>query len=47
MSGAPRLFGPFWAVGINFSGGSIIARTGQRTIALSSDGYSWTKVTPG
>ena len=44
---APRLFGPFWAVGIQFSGGSIVARTGMRTIALSEDGYTWTEVTPG
>jgi hypothetical protein len=44
---APRLFGPFWAVGIHFSGGLIVARTGLRTIALSEDGYTWTKVTPG
>lgn len=47
LPGAPRLFGPFWAVGIRSSGGSIVARTGLRTIALSDDGYTWTKVTPG
>jgi hypothetical protein len=47
LPGAPRLFGPFWAVGIDFSGGSIIARTGLRTIALSHDGYTWNEVTPG
>jgi hypothetical protein len=44
---APRLFGPFWTVGIRFSAGTIIARTGLRTIALSDDGYTWTEVTPG
>jgi hypothetical protein len=44
---APRLFGPFWAVGIHFSGGSIVARTGLRTIGHSVDGYTWTEVTPG
>jgi hypothetical protein len=44
---APRLFGPFWSVGIDFSGGSIVARTGLRTIALSADGYTWTEVRPG
>jgi hypothetical protein len=47
LSGAPRLFGPFWAVGIDFSGGTIVARTGLRTVALSDDGYAWTRVTPG
>ena len=47
LAGAPRLFGPFWAVGIYSSGGSIVARTGLRTIALSGDGYTWTKVAPG
>lgn len=47
LSDAPRLFGPFWAVGIRYSGGLIVARTGLRTIALSEDGYAWTKVTPG
>jgi hypothetical protein len=44
---APRLFGPFWTVGIRFCAGSIIARTGLGTIALSDDGYTWTEVTPG
>lgn len=44
---APTLFGPFWAVGIRFTDGPIIARTGLRTIALSDDGYTWTEVTPG
>lgn len=47
LAEAPRLFGPFWAVGIQPSGGSIVARTGMRTIALSVDGYRWTEVTPG
>jgi hypothetical protein len=47
LPGAPRLFGPFWSVGIHFSGGSIVARTGLRTIALSADGYTWTEVRPG
>lgn len=44
---APSLFGPFWAVGIESSGGVILARTGERTIAVSKDGYTWTKVSPG
>lgn len=45
--GAPRLFGPFWNVGIETSGGVIVARTGMRTVAVSEDGYSWTEVAPG
>ena len=44
---APSLYGPFWAVGIQASGGVIIARTGLRTIAVSKNGYTWTDVTPG
>lgn len=47
LRGAPALFGPFWSVGIEFSGGLIVARTGMRTIAISPDGYSWSRVTPG
>lgn len=47
LTGAPELFGPFWAVGIQASGGWIVARTGMRTIALSKDGRSWAQVTPG
>jgi hypothetical protein len=47
LSDAPGLFGPFWAVGIETSGGVIVARTGLRTIAVSKDGYTWTKVSPG
>ena len=47
LRGAPRLYGPFWAVGIDFSGGWIVARTGMRTIAVSKDGHSWSAVTPG
>ena len=47
LSGAPHLFGPFWAVGIEASGGWIVARTGLRTIALSKGGYDWREVSPG
>ena len=47
LSGAPDLFGPFWSVGIEASGGWIVARTGLRTIALSKDGYAWNEVSPG
>lgn len=31
----------------NAGGGMIVARTGNRTIVVSPDGYSWTEVTPG
>lgn len=45
---APRLFGRFSGDTLEPSGGgTIVARTGRRTIALSQDGYTWTKVTPG
>lgn len=47
LAGAPGLVGPFWSGGIDTSGGVIIARTGSRTISVSSDGYHWTPVTPG
>lgn len=48
LAHAPRLSG---LIGtdtlVNPGGGVIVARTGQRTIALSHDGYTWTNVTPG
>jgi hypothetical protein len=47
LAGAPALFGPFRWVGINTSGGVIVARTGMRTISISHDGYHWTPTTPG
>lgn len=47
LAGAPSLLGPFRSGGIDTSGGVIIARTGMRTISVSSDGYHWTPVTPG
>lgn len=31
----------------NAGAGVIVARTGNRTIEVSHDGYAWTKVTPG
>lgn len=31
----------------NAGGGMIVARTGRRSIAVSSDGYTWNEVTPG
>jgi hypothetical protein len=49
MADAPRLS----AVGRDnvflqdAGGGVIIARTGLRTMAVSTDGYTWTEVTPG
>lgn len=51
LHGGPRL--PPWSSVLEGSGlassggGSIIAYTGRRTISLSTDGYTWTKVTPG
>jgi hypothetical protein len=47
LAGAPGLVGPYWSGGIDTSGGVIIARTGMRTISVSSDGYHWRAVTPG
>jgi hypothetical protein len=32
---------------LEFSGGVLIAYTGTRTIAVSTDGTKWTPVTPG
>ena len=45
--GAPRLFGHFGVVGIKVSGGIIVARTGDESVAVSRDGHRWTAVTPG
>ena len=45
--GAPRLFGHFSVVGIDVSGGMIVARTGNESVAVSRDGRRWTEVTPG
>jgi hypothetical protein len=44
---APRLFGHFGLVGIDVSGGMIVARTGNESVAVSRDGHRWTEVTPG
>jgi len=44
---APRLFGHFGYVGIDVSGGMIVARTGAQSVAVSRDGHRWTEVTPG
>ncbi|MFC7361295.1 hypothetical protein [Nocardioides astragali] len=45
--GAPRLSGHFAYVGIDVSGGMIVARTSMRSVAVSRDGHRWTEVTPG
>ena len=49
LAHAPRLSGG--ADGLDIlqvsGGGMIVGRTGPRTIAVSPDGYTWTKVTPG
>jgi hypothetical protein len=47
LSGAPTLFGPHGSVGLKASGGVIVAQTGYRTLAVSTDGYTWSEVTPG
>jgi len=49
LTDAPRLSGPLGMDTLEPSprGGMIIARTGSRTIAISDDGCTWTKVTPG
>ena len=44
---APRLFGHFGYVGIDVSGGMIVARTSMQSVAVSRDGHRWTEVTPG
>lgn len=45
--GAPRLLGHFGVVGIEVTGGMIVARTGSESVAISRDGHRWTEVTPG
>ena len=47
LTDAPRLSGPFGMDTLEPSGGMIVARTGRRAIAISEDGYTWTKVSPG
>jgi len=48
LPSAPQLSGPSEMDTLEASrGGVIVARTGRRTIAISSDGYRWTSVTPG
>nr|WP_300048994.1 hypothetical protein [uncultured Nocardioides sp.] len=45
--GAPRLLGDFGDVGIGVSGGMIVARTDNESVAVSKDGHRWIEVTPG
>ena len=47
LSHAPTLFGPHGSVGLDQGGGVIVARTGLRTVAVSTDGNTWSEVTPG
>lgn len=48
LPGAPRMVGDFYPDLLSNAGaGVIVARTGNRTIEVSPDGYAWTKVTPG
>jgi hypothetical protein len=47
LSGAPTLFGPHGSVGLKAGGGVIVAQTGYRTLAVSTNGYTWSEVTPG
>lgn len=47
LSGAPTLFGPHGSVSLKAGGGVIVAQTGYRTLAVSTDGYIWSEVTPG
>ncbi len=47
LAGAPTLFGPHRSVDLRASGGVIVAQTGYRTLAVSTDGYTWSEVTPG
>ena len=47
LSGAPTLFGPHGSDFLKASGGVIVARTGHQTLAVSTDGRTWSEVTPG
>lgn len=44
---APRLSDPDERSTLLSSGGVVIARTGRRTISISTDGSTWTQVKPG
>ena len=47
MVGGPRRGGLVSLDGLQTSGGTLIAKTGDRTVAVSTDGKNWQTVTPG
>ena len=47
LEGRPALFGHHGMDLLDASGGVIVARTGYDTLAISTDGYTWSEVAPG
>lgn len=47
LEGGPALFGPHGSVLLDADGGVVVAQTGHRTLAVSTDGYTWSGVTLG
>lgn len=47
LEGGPALFGHHGTDLLDASGGVIVARTGYDTLAISTDGYTWSEVAPG
>jgi len=47
LKDGPALFGPHGSTLLEANGGVIVAQTGHRTLAVSTDGYTWSEVTPG
>ena len=47
LESGPALFGPHGSVALKAGGGVIVAQTGHRTLAVSTDGYTWSEVTLG
>lgn len=47
LEGGPALFGRHGSFLLEASGGVIVAQTGYQTLAVSTDGYTWSEVTPG
>lgn len=47
LEGGPALFGPHRSVLLDADGGVIVAQTGHKTLAVSTDGYTWSEVTLG
>ncbi|WP_416955207.1 hypothetical protein ACNKF0_01655 [Nocardioides sp. T5] len=47
LEGGPDLFGHHGTDLLDASGGVIVARTGYDTLAISTDGYTWSEVAPG